>query len=261
MSLTPNQRGWFGLADQGRWFKLWASAVSDPDLRALSLEDFGRWCAFGVYLKIHGRDGHLDIRTPGLPLQELLRLPTFEMVVNVLRSFPHCRVTPVTNTPVTIHVEWENWKRYQGDYSGDRVRHWRGTHAHRRNADVTPKEEKRSRRDEKRSKPPMVPQSVTWPSPEALVALYNVQAPDECPAVSIISDQRRKKARAYLDMFPKEEFWAEVCGQIKVSRFLRGLTPPTGGRKPFIADFDWLLTKNQDGTENCVKVYEGRYRD
>jgi hypothetical protein len=132
------------------------------------------------------------------------------------------------------------------------------------NADVTHKEEKRSRRDEKRREektPPVVPQLAIWPSPEALVRLYNTSAPDECPEVTIISVQRKKKAMAYLNLFPKEEFWVEVFAQISVSRFLRGLTPPTVGRKSFVADFDWLLTKGQDGTENCVKVYEGRYRD
>jgi hypothetical protein len=100
-----------------------------------------------------------------------------------------------------------------------------------------------------------------WPSVSRLVDLYNTKAPDECPSVTIVSDERKRKARRYLSLFPSEEFWVEVFAQISVSRFLRGLTTPTGGRKSFIADFDWLLTKGQDGTENCVKVYEGRYRD
>ena len=99
-----------------------------------------------------------------------------------------------------------------------------------------------------------------WPSPESLVALYNTTAPDECPEVTKLSPARRKKALAYLDAFPERQFWEETCGQIRASRFLRGLRP-TNGHERFVADFDWLLTKGKDGSENCVKVYEGKYRD
>ena len=161
--LTP--KGIARLADQGRWFKLWASAVSDPDLRALSLEDFGRWCAFGVYLKLHGKNGRLEIRSPALPLQELLRLKSFQDVVSMLQSFPHCTAKSVTNSPVTLVVVWENWQRYQGDYSGDRVRKWRREHKRSSNAMVTPKEEKRSRREVEEKRREEQPLSQNLPVP------------------------------------------------------------------------------------------------
>lgn len=103
-------------------------------------------------------------------------------------------------------------------------------------------------------------EEATWPSPEALVKLYNATAPDECPEVTRLSPGRRKKAAAYLSMFPDRTFWEETCAQIRASRFLRGLRPRPG-HDTFIADFDWLLTKGQDGSENCVKVYEGKYHD
>lgn len=99
-----------------------------------------------------------------------------------------------------------------------------------------------------------------WGTPEALVELYNEQSPEECPAVTTLSPARRSKAKKYLAMFPAREFWEQVCGHIQVSKFLRGLNN-TPGHGKFIASFDWLLTKGQDGTENAVKVYEGMYRD
>lgn len=110
------------------------------------------------------------------------------------------------------------------------------------------------------SNPSPLDEEAVWPSPKELVKLYNAQAPDECPAVTVLSPSRRKKAAAYLTMFPDRKFWEEVCAQIGASRFLRGLRP-SNGHERFVADFDWLLTKGKDGSENAVKVYEGKYHD
>lgn len=98
-----------------------------------------------------------------------------------------------------------------------------------------------------------------WPSVRALVALYNAEAPDECPSVVSLSPKRIEKARRYLAQFPEREWWDVVCKQIVASRFLRGQTGNGTARK-FIADFDWLLTTGKDGTENAVKVHDGRYQ-
>ena len=92
------------------------------------------------------------------------------------------------------------------------------------------------------------------------MALYNATAPDECPEVTKLSPKRRKKAQAYLAAFPDRQFWEDTCGQIRASRFLRGLRP-SNGHERFVADFDWLLATGKDGSENCVKVYEGKYHD
>lgn len=106
------------------------------------------------------------------------------------------------------------------------------------------------------------PKSRAWPSPEALAALYNEQTPDECLAVGKLTPGRIKKANKYLAMFPNQSFWQEVFAEIHRSRFLRGLNNRLGsGHENFRASFDWLLTVGKDGTENCVKVSEGRYRE
>ena len=97
-----------------------------------------------------------------------------------------------------------------------------------------------------------------WPSARALINLYNEKAPDECPAMEQISPARIGKARKYVTMFPKKEFWEEVFAEIHQSKFLRGLVK-SDGHEGFKCNLDWLLTKGKDGTENCVKVAEGRY--
>ena len=105
-----------------------------------------------------------------------------------------------------------------------------------------------------------IPLEGAWPSVKSLVEMYNKQTPDECVAVREISEARKEKIRKYLTQFPTVNFWEEVMGQIRASRFLRGLQNQNG-HSAFTADLDWLLSKGKDGTENCVKVHDGRYHD
>lgn len=97
-----------------------------------------------------------------------------------------------------------------------------------------------------------------WPSPQKLIELYNEIACDDYPAVEKVTEGRIKKARAYLKQFPEESFWREVFAEMNKSAFLRGRVK-SNGHESFTANFDWLLTKGKDGTENAVKVFEGRY--
>jgi len=99
-----------------------------------------------------------------------------------------------------------------------------------------------------------------WPSPEKLVELYNKLTPDECPAVSTLSPARRAKAKQYLQTCPAQQFWEQVFDRVHHSRFLRG-EQNKNGHGSFRFDFDWMLTKGKDGSENCLKVQEGRYAD
>ena len=76
-----------------------------------------------------------------------------------------------------------------------------------------------------------------------------------------LSAARRKKAQQYLAAFPAEAWWREVFRQMHRSRFLRGLQPKSPGHASFVADLDWLLSKGKDGSENAVKVHDGKYHD
>jgi hypothetical protein len=78
--------------------------------------------------------------------------------------------------------------------------------------------------------------------------------------VTRLTPARRAKARKYLHDFPEEKFWVGVFTEIRLSSLLQGLRP-SPGHEGFRGTFDWLLTKGKDGTENCVKVHEGKYRD
>lgn len=109
------------------------------------------------------------------------------------------------------------------------------------------------------SPPPPSPQNG-WGTPEALVALYNGLKPVEAPTVTRLTPARTKKARTYLAIFPAEDFWRTVLVEAGRSPMLRGLKPSVG-HEHFRFSFDWMLTRGKDGTENAIKVAEGRYRD
>jgi hypothetical protein len=102
---------------------------------------------------------------------------------------------------------------------------------------------------------------LVWPSPEAFVALYNTNTPEDHPKVTVISAERRKHIQGYVAQFPDQAFWEQVYAELCHSPFLLG-QKSSQGRRPIKRGLDWLLQKGQeDGIENCVKTYEGKYRD
>lgn len=138
------------MADQGKWFKLWCLSLNDPDLENLSLENWARWVRLGVYTKAHGKDGMIRFTPPYSALLRLFQLTSIADAICVIKMFPHCAlgersstVSPETNTTVSLEIEFDNWFKYQGDFSSDRVRSFRDKKRHRE----TVQEETRRRQD------------------------------------------------------------------------------------------------------------------
>jgi hypothetical protein len=97
-----------------------------------------------------------------------------------------------------------------------------------------------------------------WPSPEALMRLYNEGTPDQHPKVKHLTARRRDKAQAALRQFPQREFWERAMAAIGASHFLQHGSERT---PHFRGDFDWLLACGPDRVENVVKLVEGKYAD
>lgn len=118
------------MAEQGRWFKLWCSASDDDDLDNLDVADFGRWCKLGAHIKVHGTNGKLTLHPPQRTLCAKLQINTFEDLILVLKSMPHCTLNEeqisdpsgVTDASVTYTFTFDNWKKYQEDSSWLRMR-------------------------------------------------------------------------------------------------------------------------------------------
>jgi hypothetical protein len=162
------------VADQGKWFKLWESALDDLDLENLTVHEWFCWARFGVYMKKHGKDGKIRLRSPARALTNLFRTDTFDAAIETLKRFPNCNVgerkltvSPETFSTVTYEVEVLNWHKYQGDFSSDRVRKFRDKKRHRE----TLQEERRRRRDveEKRREDtsPQPPTTLRFQKPTA----------------------------------------------------------------------------------------------
>jgi len=106
-----------------------------------------------------------------------------------------------------------------------------------------------------------IPSLLRWPAPEALAGLWNWHAREAGLAqVETLSERRKDKARRLIRQQPDWRWWNGTLSKIQGSRFLTGQVPPANGHtKSFRADFDWLLACARDGTENAVKLHDGRY--
>jgi hypothetical protein len=130
------------MADQGRWFKLWCSALTDDDLGNLDISDFGRWAKLGAHVKEHGSDGALRLAAPCRHLCELLQLPDYDALIACIDRLPGVQIgdpSHVTNTTVTF----ANWRKYQCDRSAFRMRRHRLRDGIKKRGEEKRREEKR----------------------------------------------------------------------------------------------------------------------
>lgn len=238
------------MGDQGRWFKLWVSALGDPSLDALPIAQFGRWAKLGAYVKAHGVGGTVVIVSPASTLVSMLQCRDFDDMISHIQKLPNVTVSLGTNTTVTF----ANWMKYQGDFSTERVRKFRKVKRLRR-------EEKRreSFPSEKISSPTETHGSDAPPqNAMKLVELWNKYAAQSrngsgqegLPLVRELTASRLKRIRVRLREEPDLAWWEEAIRHLAESSFACG----KGGWR---ASFDWLLANDT----NAVKAYEGRYDD
>lgn len=140
------------MADQGVFWKLWCSALEDPDLDNLDIADFGRWAKLGAYLKKHGEGGQIAIRRPAKTLLSMLQLPDFDAFLMFLQRISHVHVMSENDSDnvTSVIVTFSKWHKYQVDNSVERVRRFR--------QNVTTKkrgEEKRREVQKKKTYPPV----------------------------------------------------------------------------------------------------------
>src|SRR3989304_28031 len=133
------------MADQGRWFKLWVSALDDVPLDTLPMADFGRWAKLGAFTKEQGTDGRLVIAPPARTLCTMLQVSDYATLIETVRSFPHLGVTITDRHAIVI---FQNWHKYQIDSSAERMR----TKREKDRIGVTPKKRREEKRREENKK-------------------------------------------------------------------------------------------------------------
>jgi hypothetical protein len=120
------------MADQQPWWKLWTTALDDPHLEALSLEDWARWARLALVVKRHGDAGRLVSQAPHRTLATALRTRfrglndgvTVTRLCALISALPGVTVTRDEATG-TIVVEYRNWSKYQYGSSTQRTRQYR----------------------------------------------------------------------------------------------------------------------------------------
>lgn len=185
------------VADQGKWFKLWCTALSDAALEDLTPHEWYCWARLGCYIKAHGDTGTVTFVSPAYALTALFHVPTFGAAIAIVRRFPHCileegksLVSGETNVIVSLKITYMNWLKYQGDYSTGRVRKFRA----RNRKSETPQEEKRGDVEEKRKEEMLRPPTSTA-LPSAFPSKSTATAPAKTngalrPVGNIISTMR-----------------------------------------------------------------------
>lgn len=74
------------------------------------------------------------------------------------------------------------------------------------------------------------------------------------PRIKGLSESRKAQLRARWKEYPNFEFWESFFQRVELSDFLAGRVTPTNGRKPFIANLQWITKQ-----ENFLKILEGNY--
>jgi len=256
------------------WFRMYSTSMDDKRLRLLAFED--RW--HYVALLCCKCSGLLDDETnPDLFRRKIavslgIQVRELEEVARRLAE------VELIDKNTLQPVDWDELQ-YQSDTSKDRVR------AHRerkkkqqdndmeRHSNVTvtvqetdtdtdtdkdlyepdiktsgsleppPAEAKPKRR--KRTEPP-VPK-------DEIVELYHEVLPT-LSRVLVLSDERERHIRArWKENLEGLDMWREYFEIVSRSKFLMGKVSGQG-RRPFKADFDWLIRE-----QNMAKVYEGKY--
>lgn len=126
------------MGDQLRWWKLWTSALGDPSLEALTLEDWARWARLGALTTTHGDHGRYHACYPARALVATLRVGGHEgssrhgsawcwkTLLATLRRLPGLVVVEDgSGKSRSLTITWTNWRKYQEDSSTQRMRTWR----------------------------------------------------------------------------------------------------------------------------------------
>ena len=149
------------MSDQGKWYKLWVSSLTDGDLDNLPIEEFGRWAKLGAVVKSQGANGSVQIIPPARTLCALFQVPNFEVLKQKLSLLPNVIITP-SGSNGCFTVTYKNWYKYQVDSSSERVARFRKSvttqEEKRREETKTRRDETKKRRDEIKSEGRLIAQ-------------------------------------------------------------------------------------------------------
>lgn len=113
----------------------------------------------------------------------------------------------------------------------------------------------KTRLDKKRDINKPSPKKANGIPYQKIVDLYHQSLPT-LPKVEKLTETRKSQIRQRLVQKDLEDLdeWGNYFDYVSQSKFLMGLSPANNGRKPFIANLEWLTKES-----NFVKITEGNY--
>jgi hypothetical protein len=103
------------VADQKKWFKVWATVLIDDSFVNLRMEDIGRWTILGALMCQYGTNGKLLIKPPSKLILNLFHVDTISDLQMVLKVLPNVHFDPPINDNGDFVVTIKNWRKYQVD--------------------------------------------------------------------------------------------------------------------------------------------------
>lgn len=133
-----------------KWFKLWISALTDPDTSNLSNEKFAQWVKLGTYIKGHGDNGMISVSPPSTMLCTILQIVDFESLFFCISQFPNVVVRRLESDNASFSVTYLNWSKYQVDSTSyNRVKKFRESkHDNAVRGEKEKEEKKRKKRED-----------------------------------------------------------------------------------------------------------------
>ena len=240
-----------------QWFRLYSRTIDNEKLSILAPSD--RW--YYVALLCCKAQGIFDAGDSDNILKRKLcaKLHPAQKELDDLAARLQ-EVTLVTET--LLPVGW-NEKQFVTDnptYNAEKQRRYRERYKALRNGDVTvttpeteteTETEKKNIRDSSSQKSPA--DKIKYPY-QKIIDLYHEVLP-ELPRVEKLTPTRKSYIRnLWNDDLNDLEYWKNFFTHIRKSDFLMGKTEPVNGRRPFRANFEWMIKP-----ANYVKIYEDNY--
>lgn len=256
-----------------QWFRLYAEIIDDEKLRLLAFED--RW--HFVAILACKASGILDAGDPRELLVRKLKVKLGLDQAAFDEATRRLAEVGLIDLDTFQPVRWDS-RQFASDRSTDRV------HAFRERKRVMKQGETFQKRfrnspdtdtdtDTERASSPDGEESTrgvdVQPPPTSvgqtrkarcpygeIVDLYHAKLP-MCRRVELLTDARKASIRGrWFDELPTVEAFGNYFDDVARSRFLTGRVDAREGRKPFVANIDWLMKPS-----NLAKVLEGNYHD
>ena len=243
------------------WFRFYAEFAGDPVVQSLAFED-QRHFVMVLCLKCSGaldrdlppkRRNAIILRGLGLDISSGEEAQRRLMEVGL------------------IDKNWQptgwNKRQYVSDVSTPRVRKYRESKEPRNVSETlrngfgnAPEAEAEADTEKTEALAPTVHSHLAAPKRppvpvKEILDMYHKLLP-MCPSVQKLTEARRRQieARWRSGDIPDLDSWHEYFAFVAKSKFLTGLAPSSNGRKPFVADIDFLTRES-----SAVKIYEGKY--